>query len=214
MFTTRSRNAREAVENDAYRGCVGTVHLIRTASDPRSFPVIAVVAHEAKLDELIAMSRAQRRLFSRVRFVADVTTARRLGAELGAAVTLAGGSMNQGLFKIGMSIAEGTVDAAIVLRAPAGGAHDPDVEFLLRLCDRHSVPLATNHATATIVLETLAKPAVSGLSPQSRWSRNGHPSVFSRRRFPWDSDAGRILPSGGRAPAPVTRMPAHDGDDC
>jgi len=34
--------------------------------------------------------------------------------------------------------------------------HEPDVQMLMRLCDVHNVPLATNPAAAKLMLEGLA----------------------------------------------------------
>jgi methylglyoxal synthase len=46
-------------------------------------------------------------------------------------------------------VAEGKVDAIIFFRDPlTAQPHEPDVSALMRVCDVHSVPLATNPATA------------------------------------------------------------------
>lgn len=47
-------------------------------------------------------------------------------------------------------------DALIFLRDPlTAHPHEPDIETLLKLCDTHDIIVATNGATATLVLEAL-----------------------------------------------------------
>jgi methylglyoxal synthase len=58
--------------------------------------------------------------------------------------------------QIGALVATGEVDAVIFLRDPlTAHPHEPDVSALLRVCDVHNVPLATNLATAEAVLHLL-----------------------------------------------------------
>jgi methylglyoxal synthase len=46
-------------------------------------------------------------------------------------------------------VAEHQLDAVFFFRDPLGKhPHEPDVQMLMRLCDLHDVPLATNPATA------------------------------------------------------------------
>ena len=55
-------------------------------------------------------------------------------------------------------MAGGEVDAVIFLRDPlTAQPHEPDITALLRICDVHNVPVATNQATADFVLSTIAR---------------------------------------------------------
>lgn len=48
--------------------------------------------------------------------------------------------------------------AVIFMRDPLGmHPHDPDISSLLRICDVHNVPLATNPSTAQLIVKGLAK---------------------------------------------------------
>ena len=50
-------------------------------------------------------------------------------------------------------VVEGEVDAVIFIVDPLGKhPHDPDIQTLLRICNVHDVPLATNIATADILM--------------------------------------------------------------
>jgi methylglyoxal synthase len=60
--------------------------------------------------------------------------------------------------QIGAMIANEDVDAVIFLRDPfMAHPHEPDVSALLRICDAHGVPLATNIVTAEAILHLLAE---------------------------------------------------------
>jgi len=52
-------------------------------------------------------------------------------------------------------VAQGEVDGVIFLVDPLDKhPHDPDIHTLLRACDVHNVPLATNVATADLIIST------------------------------------------------------------
>ena len=55
--------------------------------------------------------------------------------------------------QIAARITEGKLDAVIFFRDPMGKhPHEPDVNMLLRQCDVHNVALATNQATAELLV--------------------------------------------------------------
>lgn len=54
-------------------------------------------------------------------------------------------------------MAEGKVDCVIFLRDPmTPQPHEPDINALVRACDVHNIPCATNCATARLLLQQLA----------------------------------------------------------
>jgi len=58
--------------------------------------------------------------------------------------------------QIASLVATGRCHAVIFLRDPLGmHPHDPDISMLLRICDVHDVPLATNPATAALIIRGL-----------------------------------------------------------
>jgi methylglyoxal synthase len=60
--------------------------------------------------------------------------------------------------QIGSMIADNQLDLVIFLRDPlTAQPHEPDVSALLRLCDVTNTPLATNIASAEIMLNALIK---------------------------------------------------------
>ena len=60
--------------------------------------------------------------------------------------------------QIGSMVANGDIDLVIFLRDPlTAQPHEPDISALLRLCDVFSIPLATNVASAEIMLIALSR---------------------------------------------------------
>jgi len=54
-------------------------------------------------------------------------------------------------------VAEGKTKMVIFFRDPMDKhPHEPDISMLMRICDVHNVPLATNPATAKLLLKALA----------------------------------------------------------
>ena len=60
--------------------------------------------------------------------------------------------------QIGSRIAYNEIDLVLFFRDPlTAQPHEPDVSALLRLCDVHNVPLATNAATAEVLVRGLER---------------------------------------------------------
>ena len=58
--------------------------------------------------------------------------------------------------QIGAQIEHNEIDLVIILRDPlAPKAHEPDVSKVKRLCDMHNIPLATNLASAELLIKSL-----------------------------------------------------------
>ena len=118
---------------------------------------IALIAHDAKKDLMVALARDFAPFLSRCHLMATGTTGARLVAEAGLDVErLLSGPLG-GDLQIGARLAEGRVDAVIFLRDPmTAQPHEPDINALVRACDVHDVVCATNEATARHVLRALA----------------------------------------------------------
>lgn len=136
---------------------------------PHRPPTVALVAHDAEKDRLVDLARQWRPLLCRVRLIATATTGGRLGAELDLPVELAISGPLGGDLQIGARIAGGEVDAVVFLRDPLTvHAHEPDIQALLKVCDVHQVPLATNLATAELVLQALSRTLSGTATPAGR----------------------------------------------
>ena len=60
--------------------------------------------------------------------------------------------------QIGAMVAGESMDLVIFMRDPlTAQPHEPDINALLRVCDVHNVPLATNMATAEVLIKGLMR---------------------------------------------------------
>ncbi|MCL6502202.1 MAG: methylglyoxal synthase [Pirellulales bacterium] len=120
--------------------------------------MIALIAHDKKKAELVALLREHLPLVRQHRLVATGSTGRLLRQQLGLDVECVAHGPEGGDLIIGGRLAEGSVRAVIFFRDPlTAQPHEPDVSALLRVCDVHNVPLATNRATAEAVLAWIGR---------------------------------------------------------
>jgi methylglyoxal synthase len=119
---------------------------------------LALVAHDSKKEDMVRLVKAHKENLAKLDLVATRGTGQAIQARAGLPVTLVQSGPNGGDQQIGALIASGVVNAVIFLRDPlTAHPHEPDVSALLRVCDVHNVPLATNIASAEAVLYLLLK---------------------------------------------------------
>lgn len=118
---------------------------------------LALIAHDAKKEAMVEFASRHRDFLSTHRLVATQTTGTLIRTRTGLAVdTLLSGPLG-GDLQIGALIATGQVRAVIFLRDPlTAHPHEPDIAALLKVCDVYNVPLATNLATAGVLIDHLA----------------------------------------------------------
>jgi methylglyoxal synthase len=125
--------------------------------------VLALVAHDGKKDDLIGLARQYRSTLARVHLIATSHTGSQLEEELGVRVERMRSGPEGGDIQIGARIVSGDVDAVVFLRDPlTAHPHEPDIQALMKVCDVHGVPLATNVASAEILLRSLSQAAYWG----------------------------------------------------
>lgn len=118
---------------------------------------IALIAHDRKKPAITALAREFRDLLAGCRLVATGTTGAQLAAEAGLQVERMLSGPLGGDLQIGARLAAGGLDMVIFLRDPmTPQPHEPDINALVRACDVHDVPCATNVATARMLLRQLA----------------------------------------------------------
>lgn len=116
--------------------------------------MIALVAHDAKKLDLVTFVKDHRDVFARHELVATGTTGKILNEKTGLHVQRVNSGPLGGDLQIGAVIAEEAIDAVIFFRDPlTAQPHEPDVSALMRVCDVHGVPLATNLSTAEAILD-------------------------------------------------------------
>ena len=62
-----------------------------------------------------------------------------------------------GIEQIGQRIIYNEIDMVLFFNSPLDNEMDKDVLYISRLCDQHSVPMATNVATAELLIHGLAR---------------------------------------------------------
>ncbi|MEX1178277.1 MAG: methylglyoxal synthase [Nitriliruptor sp.] len=117
---------------------------------------LALIAHDAKKDDLIAFALRRRDDLARFALLATGTTGQRLAEATGLEVERVSSGPLGGDVQIGARIVQGDVAGVLFLRDPlTAHPHEPDIQALLKLCDLHGVPLATNEVTSRFVLDGL-----------------------------------------------------------
>jgi len=117
---------------------------------------LALIAHDNKKVDLLAWATFNRQTLGRFRLVATRHTARVLRDKVGLETSELLSGPEGGDAQIAALIATGQVDAVFFFVDPLSALpHDPDVRALLRVCDVHTVPLATNLATADLIIAGL-----------------------------------------------------------
>lgn len=118
---------------------------------------LALIAHDRKKEEMVAFALKHREVLARFPLMATGTTGRLLRERTGLEVeALLSGPLG-GDQQIGARVAEGKVQAVFFFQDPlTAQPHEPDVRALLRVCNVHNVPIATNPATAEALLRLIA----------------------------------------------------------
>ena len=115
--------------------------------------MIALIAHDQKKTEMLEFVRAHVDFFRQHELVATGNTGKLLSEQLGLTIERVTHGPFGGDLIIGGRVAEGFIQAVLFFRDPlTAQPHEPDVSALMRVCDVHSIPLATNRATAEAVV--------------------------------------------------------------
>lgn len=120
-------------------------------------PCVALIAHDHKKEDIVALAGEYAPTLRNCKLIATGTTGGRIADTHGLTVERMLSGPYGGDLQIGAMLAEGKVDLVIFLRDPmTPQPHEPDINALVRACDVHDVPCATNVATARMLLDTLA----------------------------------------------------------
>lgn len=118
---------------------------------------VALIAHDACKDDMLELVATHREALALEQLVATGTTGTRIAESTGLEVRKMLSGPLGGDMQIGAMVAQHEVKLVIFLRDPLNAhPHDPDIQALLKICDVHNVPLASNRATAELCLEALA----------------------------------------------------------
>jgi methylglyoxal synthase len=114
---------------------------------------LALIAHDGKKAEMVNFAMNHKADLQEFQLFATGTTGSHVeNAGLNVIKLLSG--PQGGDAQIAAMIATNECDLIIFFRDPLDKhPHEPDVQMLLRLCDVHNIPLATNPATAELLLK-------------------------------------------------------------
>ncbi len=117
-------------------------------------PTVALIAHDGKKDDMVRLVTAQRQTLAKCHLIATGTTGERIAHATNLPIErMLSGPMG-GDAQIAARVAEGKVAAVIFLVDPLyAHPHEPDIQGLLRICNVYNVPVASNEASAILILQ-------------------------------------------------------------
>ena len=119
---------------------------------------IALIAHDAKKELMVQFCIAYSGILSQHNICATGTTGKLVAEATGLRIFRFLSGEQGGDQQIAARIACNEIDLLIFLRDPITmKPGEPDEANLIRLCDVHSIPLATNIATAEALVHALEK---------------------------------------------------------
>ena len=122
------------------------------AINPKS-RTLALISHDGKKADMVAFVKDHVERLSGFDLVATNTTGQLIHEKTGLPVTCVLSGPYGGDAQIAAMVATGRISAVFFFVDPLGKhPHDPDIQGLLRICNVHNVPLATNIATAVLLI--------------------------------------------------------------
>ena len=113
---------------------------------------VALIAHDAKKAEMVSFILHNKKYLNGVSLYATGTTGKHIEGAGFEVTKLLSGPLG-GDAQIATMVATDEMDVVIFFRDPLDKhPHEPDVQMLMRLCDVHDIPLATNPTGAKLLL--------------------------------------------------------------
>ena len=117
---------------------------------------LALIAHDGRKAEMVGFVKDHFNILKEMQLTATGTTGGYV-EQTGLTVDKKLSGPKGGDAQIAAMAAEGKLDGIIFFRDPLGKhPHEPDVQMLMRICDVHNVAIATNPATAKLILTGLS----------------------------------------------------------
>lgn len=116
---------------------------------------IALIAHDARKDDMVEWVRWNRELLARSTLCATRTTGQLVTRATGLPIRLLLSGPHGGDAQIAAMIANGSVDVVVFLWDPLGvQPHAADVQSLIRLAVLHNVAIACNRRSADLMISS------------------------------------------------------------
>lgn len=117
---------------------------------------IALIAHDRKKDDLVDFVKSHKDFFEKYELVSTGTTGGRIKQATDLSIHRYLSGPLGGDQQIGSDIALGKIKAVFFFRDPLQAQpHEPDIQALVRLCDVHQIPVATNVGTAELIIKAM-----------------------------------------------------------
>ena len=117
---------------------------------------IALIAHDSKKSEMVEWAMKNKAILDKYELCGTGTTSKRIAEATKLNVKGYFSGPLGGDQQIGALVAEGKIDFVVFLCDPlTAQPHDPDVKALLRIANVYNVPIATNVATAELLIMAL-----------------------------------------------------------
>ncbi len=125
---------------------------------------IALIAHDRKKDDLVALVKQHEAILSRYQVIATGNTGQRIQQQTNLKVNCFLSGAIGGDVQIAAQVAMGEIAAVIFLiDSLYAQSQEPDIQTFLRICEVHDVPLAINVATAEALIASLGKQRIAHL---------------------------------------------------
>ncbi|MEO1404051.1 MAG: methylglyoxal synthase [Cyanobacteria bacterium J06635_1] len=119
---------------------------------------VALIAHDTQKNEIVALAKKYRPVLSRYHLIATDTTGQWIEAATDLPIERVAPGPQGGDLQIAARIVSGEVAGVVFLMDPLEAKpHEPDHQAILRACNLHNVPLATNVAMAELAIQGVAK---------------------------------------------------------
>ncbi|MFC6332255.1 methylglyoxal synthase [Paenibacillus septentrionalis] len=119
---------------------------------------IAFIAHDRKKEEMVNFVIAYEHVFVPHKLYSTGTTGTKIMEQTELKIQRFCSGPLGGDQQIGALVAENEMDLIIFLRDPLmAQPHEPDITALLRLCDVQGIPVATNIATAELLVKAVER---------------------------------------------------------
>ena len=118
---------------------------------------IAIMSHNRKQELMVQFCTAYCGILSKHTVCATNATGRMVAEATGLPVNLFLSHEHGGVEQIGQRIIYNEIDMVLFFNSPLDTDMDDNVTYIAHLCDQHSVPMATNVATAELLIHGLAR---------------------------------------------------------
>ena len=114
---------------------------------------LAIIAHDGKKADMVAFATFNREKLKNYNLIATGSTGKLLQEKVGLEVERLQSGPYGGDAQIAARVVEGKIGGVFFFVDPLDKhPHDPDIQTLLRACNVHNVPIATNVATADLII--------------------------------------------------------------